>query len=147
MTIHEASARYNIPMEILKEYESWALCGAVKQVMGVWQYDDTDIERLSLIMTLHDVGFESAEIETYMKLLLEQKGTEARRLRMLDRKRESTLDEIHSAKSSLSSWIIFGITSASSRKRGKADKASEPNDFIHLSARRKHYEDSGQNHV
>ena len=95
VTIHEASARYNIPMEILKEYESWGLCGAVKRVMGVWQYDDTDIERLSLIMTLHDVGFESAEIETYMKLLLEQKGTEARRLRMLDRKRESTLDEIH----------------------------------------------------
>ena len=36
VTIHEASARYNIPMEILKEYESWGLCGAVKRVMGVW---------------------------------------------------------------------------------------------------------------
>ena len=95
MTIHEASARYHIPLEILQEYESWGLCGAVKRVMGVWQYDDTDIERLSLIMTLHDVGFASAEIETYMKLLLEQKGTEARRLRMLDQKREHTLDEIH----------------------------------------------------
>lgn len=95
MTIHEASARYNIPMKILKEYENWGLCGAVKRVMGVWQYDDTDIERLSLIMTLHDVGFESAQIETYMKLLLEQKGTEAQRLRMLDQKREDTLDEIH----------------------------------------------------
>ena len=92
MTIHEASARYNIPMEILMEYESWGLCGAVKQVMGVWQYDDTDIERLSLIMTLHDVGFESAEIETYMKLLLEQNGTEGQRLRMLDQKRKSTLE-------------------------------------------------------
>ena len=95
VTIHEASARYNIPLEILKEYESWGLCGAVKEVMGIWQYDDTDIERLSLIMTLHDVGFESAEIETYMKLLLEQTNTEAKRLRMLDQKREDTLDEIH----------------------------------------------------
>ncbi len=95
MTIHEASARYNIPLEILKEYESWGLCGAVKEVMGIWQYDDTDIERLSLIMTLHDVGFESAEIETYMKLLLEQTNTEAKRLRMLDQKRKSMLDEIH----------------------------------------------------
>lgn len=95
MTIHEASERYNIPLEILREYESWGLCGTVKTVMGVWQYDDTDLERLSMIMTLHDVGFENAEIETYMKLLLEQEGTEAQCLRILDEKRGRTLDEIH----------------------------------------------------
>ena len=41
MTINEASERYNIPLEILREYESWGLCGAVKKVMGAWQYDDT----------------------------------------------------------------------------------------------------------
>lgn len=95
MTIHEASERYGIPLEILHEYERWGLCGAVKNVMGAWQYDDTDLERLSLIMTLHDVGFETPEIETYMKLLLEQEGTEAQRLRMLDQRRGRTLDEIH----------------------------------------------------
>ena len=95
MTIHEASQRYHIPLEILREYESWGLCGVVKNVMGAWQYDDTDLERLSMIMTLHDVGFESPEIEVYMKLLLEQEGTEAQRLQMLDQKRGRTLDEIH----------------------------------------------------
>ena len=95
MTIHEASERYAIPLEILREYERWGLCGTVKRVMGDWQYDDTDLERLSMIMTLHDVGFENAEIEAYMKLLLEQEGTEAQRLRMLDQKRDRTLDEIH----------------------------------------------------
>ena len=95
MTIHEASKQYNIPLEILREYESWGLCGTVKQVMGAWQYDDTDLERLSMVMTLHDVGFESGEIETYMKLLLEQPDTEAQRLQMLDQKRGRTLDEIH----------------------------------------------------
>lgn len=63
--------------------------------MGAWQYDDTDLERLSMIMTLHDVGFGNDEIETYMKLLLEQEGAEAQRLRMLDQKRGRTLDEIH----------------------------------------------------
>ena len=26
MTIEEASERYNIPMEILREYEGWGLC-------------------------------------------------------------------------------------------------------------------------
>ena len=57
MTIQEASERYMIPIKILKEYESWGLCGAVKKVMGAWQYDDTDLEHLSIIMTLHDIGF------------------------------------------------------------------------------------------
>ena len=69
MTIDEASRRYNIPLEILQEYEQWGLCGAVKKVMGAWQYDDTDLERLSTIMTLHDIGFTTEEVETYMRLL------------------------------------------------------------------------------
>lgn len=34
MTIDEASERYKVPIEILKEYESWGLCDAVKKVMG-----------------------------------------------------------------------------------------------------------------
>ena len=71
------------------------LCGAVKKVMGAWQYDDTDIERLSTIMTLHDIGFTSQEVETYMRLLLEQEGTDRARLRMLDEKRRVALDDIH----------------------------------------------------
>lgn len=95
MTIQEASDRYQIPMNILKEYESWGLCGVVKNVMGAWQYDDEDLERLSLIMTLHDIGFTTEEVETYMRLTLEQKDGERERLRMLNRKRESTLDELH----------------------------------------------------
>ncbi len=95
MTIDEASTRYNIPLDILREYESWGLCGAVKKVMGAWQYDDQDIERLSMIMTLHDIGFLNDEVESYMRLLLEGESTEAQRLAMLNRRRSATLDEIH----------------------------------------------------
>ena len=62
MTIDEASERYQIPIEVLKEYESWGLCGAVRKVVGAWQYDEEDLKRLSLIMTLHDVGFEPEEM-------------------------------------------------------------------------------------
>ena len=76
MTMDEASRQYRIPIKVLKEYERWGLCGAVKKVMGAWQYDDTDIRRLSTIMTLHDVGFTSQEVETYMRLLLEQGNTD-----------------------------------------------------------------------
>lgn len=95
MTIDEASTSYGIPLEILKEYESWGLCGTVKKVMGAWQYDDQDIERLSMIMTLHDIGFENGEVETYMHLLLEGESTEKQRLAMLNQRRIKTLDEIH----------------------------------------------------
>ena len=94
MTIQEASEQYQIPMEVLRLYESWGLCGAVKKVMGAWQYDDCDLERLSLIMTLHDVGFTIEEVETYMRLL-EIPESEQARLRMLGRRRDAALDELH----------------------------------------------------
>ena len=45
-------------------------------MMGAWQYDDTDLEHLSMIMTLHDIGFENFEIETYMRKLLEKESGE-----------------------------------------------------------------------
>ena len=63
--------------------------------MGAWQYDDRDLELLSLIMTLHDIGFSTEEIETYMRLLLEGTHTDTARLQMLNRKRDAALDEIH----------------------------------------------------
>ena len=95
MTMEEASERYQIPVSILTEYESWGLCGAVKKVMGAWQYDDEDLQRLSLILTLHDIGFTSEEVETYMRLLLEAPEDSRERLRMLNEKRRAALDEIH----------------------------------------------------
>ena len=95
MTMQEACERYQIPAHILQEYEHWGLCGAVKKVMGSWQYDDTDLERLSIIMTLHDIGFTSSEVEVYMRLLLEQSQTQEQRLQMLEAKRAAALDEIH----------------------------------------------------
>lgn len=95
MTITEASEQYSIPIEILREYETWGLCDTVKTVMGAWQYDDEDIERLSMIMTLHDIGFEHDEIANYMRLLIQGDSTQAERMRILKQRRDRTLDEIH----------------------------------------------------
>lgn len=95
MTMQEASERYHIPIHILQEYKSWGLCGAVKEVMGDWQCDDADLERLSTIMTLHDIGFTVEEVEVYMRLLLEGNHTAAQRLRMLEKKRGAALEKIH----------------------------------------------------
>ena len=118
MTINEASERYNIPMKILKEYESWGLCSEVKKVMGSWHYDKTDIERLSLIMTLHDVGFTNEEVEHYMRLALSENETLEERMSMLRKKRNGTLDEIHFKQKQLDrlDYLRYEISRASGNK-------------------------------
>jgi len=95
MTKQEASEKYQIPISILDEYEKWNLCDSVEKVMGAWQYDDRDIERLSVIMTLHNIGFCQSEISDYMNLLLSDRDTNSERLAMLNQKRSAELDEIH----------------------------------------------------
>ena len=85
MTKEEASKRYQIPMKILDAYESWGLCGTIKRVMGAWQYDDQDLERLSTIMALHDMGFTADEVESYMRLLLSDTDTAREELHRLAR--------------------------------------------------------------
>ncbi len=101
MTIDEVSRQYQIPSQILREYECWGLRGTAGKVIGDWQYDDGDLERLSLILTLHDVGFTVGEVETYMRLSLASGDTDTVRLRMLDRRRDAALDEIHSCEKKL----------------------------------------------
>lgn len=95
MTAAEVSEHYKIPLNILEEYKSWGLCGAVQKVMDDWQFDDEDLERLSLIMTLHDIGFDAEEVEHYMNLVLQGRQTEPKRMKMLNEIREKALDEIH----------------------------------------------------
>ena len=114
MTKQEASERYNIPIWLLDEYESWGLCQEVKKVMGSWQYDDSDLERLSMIMTLHDVGFTVSEVEIYMRLLLEGEHTKAQRMQMLNRKRDYALDEIHFKEAQLTrlDYLRYNISNA-----------------------------------
>ena len=101
MTIQEASIKYKIPLEILQEYENWGLFRADQNEMEARQYNDFDLERLSLILTLHDAGFDSAEIESYMRLSLAGMQTEPLRMRMLEQKRCSMLDEIHAREEQL----------------------------------------------
>ena len=120
MTMDEASRRYNIPLEILHEYEHWGLCGAVRKVIGAWQYDDTDLERLSMIMTLHDIGFKNSEIETYMKKLLEKESGEDQCLKMLEQKRQSILDEIHFREKQLSNLDYLRYNICKDQDTGKS---------------------------
>lgn len=95
MDVEEVIRQYKIPKKILDEYESLGLCDAVREVMGDWKYDDEDLERLSMIMSLHDIGFSKEEVAAYMKLLVAGPQTESERMKMLDKKRARVLDDIH----------------------------------------------------
>lgn len=95
MTMAQVSEKYQIPMEILREYESWNLGGEAKKILGARQYDDSDIKRLSIVLTLREAGFTGREAERYMKLLARGEATEAERLKMINDRRGGTLDEIH----------------------------------------------------
>ena len=74
------------------------MCQEIKKVMGFWQYDETDFERLSLIMMLHDLDFTVEEINKYMKLSLEKNEREC--LKLLNKK--GILDEVHLKEKQLS---------------------------------------------
>lgn len=95
MTKEEVSLRFGIPKNILDEYHSMELCDAVRIAMDDWKYTDEDLERLSMIMALHDMGFTKGEVETYMKLLVAGESTEKARMKILDEQRKKALDEIH----------------------------------------------------
>ena len=72
----------------------------MKKVMGFWQDDEADVERLSLIMMLHDLDFTVEEINKYMKLSLEKNEREC--LKLLNKKRKGILDEVHLKEKQLS---------------------------------------------
>lgn len=95
MTKEEIFQKYNIPPEIIDEYHKWNLCDEVKKVMSTWQYDDSDLEKLITIMTLHKIGFSNNDIEKYMQLLEKGCCTEKERLEMLNKRRDESLEEIH----------------------------------------------------
>ena len=76
------------------------MCQEVKKVMGSWQYDETDFERLSLIMMLYGLDFTVEEIKKYMKLSLGKNEKEW--LKLLNKKRKGILDEVHLKEKQLS---------------------------------------------
>lgn len=101
MTGEEISKRYMVPMEILREYESWDLCGAGKP--GHREYDDRDLEWIGLVLTLYSVGFSPEETEFYMRLELGGAETGRQRIQMLEGRRKAALDELHRAEQQIRS--------------------------------------------
>lgn len=80
----EACLRYNIPDGIIRLFESWS----AEKGRSV-TYRDDDIELLSLIITLDEIGFTGDEIRRYLD--------SDEKLSLLNERRDSLLRSIHNA--------------------------------------------------
>lgn len=87
MRPEDAGALYNIPAELLQCYENTGLCDCAGELC------DCDLDRLSLLATLRDLGFSDAEAEEYLHAALA--GDRCGQLDMLNAKRGALLEELH----------------------------------------------------
>ncbi len=94
MTEAEIIEHYQIPLEIIQEYE-------ILKSYHATSYNEQDISYLSMLVTLHSIGFQQEEAMTYMRLLLEGEKTKLQRLQMLNQKREEKLKKIHEQEAQL----------------------------------------------
>lgn len=101
MKIKEVSEKYNVPMTALRYYEKAGLFNQVKRVNGIREYDDSDIERLSLILTLKKAGVHIENILKYIQLDEQGQSTSIQKIRILKQERNNILDEIHQRQKNL----------------------------------------------
>lgn len=95
MRIEEASRQYEIPAYIQEEYEQLNAYEKQRDETGSWECGQRDLEYMGLMVTLHQIGFERAEVKKYMNLVMQGAEAKAERMKMLDQKRDNTLDKIH----------------------------------------------------
>lgn len=101
MTRSEVRTKYNIPADILVKYEEWNLRNIDNAGSDEWYYDYKDIELISLIMTLYNIGFSDEEVGKYMRLYEKNDKSKSERLCMLNNKRHDLLEEIHDKENKL----------------------------------------------
>ena len=111
MTITEASKTYKIPLALLRWYaaeqtETEEKNGNENEKGNainatVFHFSEEDIAKLSLIMTLQDIGFDKKEIKTWLRLQQDDRNSGAACLKMLNKLRSETLDTIHGKEKAL----------------------------------------------
>lgn len=95
MKAEEVSRRYQIPLELLREDQDWGF------ISRTGEYEEADLSRLSLMLTLQEIGFAPAEIREYLQLWLDGEKSSARRIQLLEEKRGRILAAIHAEEQKL----------------------------------------------
>lgn len=111
MKIKEVSQKYNVTETTLRYYEKVGLFDEVKRINSVREYEEKDIERLSLIMSLKKVGLHIEAILQYLKLTKVGKETANERVCILDKQRQELMDQIHKYQKNLDclDYLIYEL--------------------------------------
>lgn len=89
VTKEELCKKYHIPKAVLNLYEK-----TNTQNGAAAQWDDRDLEKISILMTLCESGFSESEAVLYLQHLEDHQEYDAC-MALLDTKRHSVLDEIN----------------------------------------------------
>ncbi len=109
MKIKEVSEKFNISITALRYYEKVGLFDDVTRVNNIREYEDKDIDRISLILSLKKAGLHIQTILQYIHLLKEGHSSNSERVCILKKRRCELLDEIHQQQKNLDSldYLIY----------------------------------------
>lgn len=89
MTQEEMCTSYCIHTTILNSYFESGILSKKKE------YDDRDLQRISFVRSLENLGFDLDQTIVYLSLYEDPKRNQKELIRMLTRQRERLLDAVH----------------------------------------------------
>lgn len=95
MTLNEASRRFHISMEKLKNYEENNLLEHQTLADGTFDYTETELRRVGLIHSLVKSGMDMETLKKYLRLLNDETSSKEEQIRILRKQRYQLLDDIH----------------------------------------------------
>ena len=121
MRIKEVSKRFNVSITALRYYEKVGLFEDVNRVNGIREYEDKDIERLSLILTLKNIGLSNETILKYIELNEQGAHTKKQQIQVLKLERQKLLDSIHNQQKNIDSldYLIYQLKDKENIKHGE----------------------------
>ncbi len=95
MTLNEASERFHIGAETLKEYKTNGLLGHTVSEGEPLEFNEADIRRIGLIGFLQKSGMDRDSLKGYLRLLDGKTESRDEQIRILRKQRCKLLEEIH----------------------------------------------------
>ena len=101
MTLNEASKRFHISMEKLKNYEENGLLEHQTLADGTFDYTETELRRIGLIHSLIKSGMNMEVLKKYLRLLNDETASKEEQIKILRKQRYQLLDDIHDKQQAL----------------------------------------------
>lgn len=101
MTLNEASKRFHISMEKLKNYEENGLLEYQTLADGTFDYTETELRRIGLIHSLIKSGMNMEVLKKYLRLLNDETASKEEQIKILRKQRYQLLDDIHDKQQAL----------------------------------------------